>query len=82
MTRIDPMPLIDTDTMLTVTEVALDMCRKIRRDMRWTGTMAESAREHAFILADLERNFLPRCEAHTARLVRAAINAEREAFAQ
>lgn len=76
------MPCIDTDTMLAVTASAIDMCRKIRRDRRWTQSGAESARSHAFILADLERNFLPRCDAHTAALVRSAINAEREAFAQ
>ncbi len=75
------MPRIDTDTAFEIMSVALESCRAIRRDRKWTQSDQTSARLHTMILADIERTVLPRCDRRTAMLLRAAIKGERDAFA-
>lgn len=78
----DTMTRIDTTLALDILATALDTCGKIRRDRKWTQSGADSARRHAFILADVERNIVPRCDARTAMVLRGAIKGEREALAE
>jgi hypothetical protein len=75
------MTRIDTDLALMILATALESCGKIRRDRKWTQSGAESARLHAFILSDIERNTIPRCDGRTAMILRGAVNGERAALA-
>ena len=74
------MTRIDTDLALLLLATALESCGKIRRDRKWTQSGADSASLHAFILADVERHILPRCDDRTAMVLRGAINGERAAL--
>ena len=71
---------VDTETAMTVLGIALDQAAAIRRDYPWTKS-EDSPRRHAFVLRDVEKHLIPRCNARDSIIVQGAINGEREAFA-
>lgn len=65
------LPMIDTQTAMTVLEGYTDLCAAIRRDYPWARG-ADAAMRHERTLLDAERTLLPRLEP-TLRVIAAGV---------